>query len=686
MVAVCAAEGRPVDFRRMVESSMTPFDPLAVLDGLADPVVVLNRAGEIVYANRAFGRVSGCPEAAAVGARLAEAWPAVRGLLEHARYLHAVGTREGARFEFESPDASFRCDIGLQPLGGTATAVGFHAPRDRAAPAAAPAAREGLNESPYTTLHSRMLAHMGTCLRADLGAAETFYQMACILGQLPSVSRATFGTVDHATRTITVHRDYCRNVPSMAGCYPMSDAEATSRELGRGQTVVITDVRTDYRSRDGVERRFKLGYMACVAVPLMRDGLWAATLMVHSPVPRVWSPDEVELIRTAAERTWLAVENVRLLQEARDASAAKDRFLAMLSHELRTPLTPVVMMLSALQLGDRVGAAVKADLAMIRRNIDLEIRLIDDLLDVTRIAHGKLRLAPGPVRVHELLEHVRQVCAADARAAGVELSCDPAAPRDTVDGDPARLEQVFWNLVKNAIKFTPAGGSVRVVTAPGERELLVTVRDTGAGIAPDVLPRMFHAFEQGGTTGARTAGGLGLGLAISKAIVELHGGRIWACSDGPGRGAALHVALPLAAAPAPHPPAAEPARPDPGAAGAARPLRVLLVDDNADTLETMECLLTFRGMRVTTATGVREALDAAARGTFDLMISDIGLPDGSGCELVERMRRAQPVPAIALSGYGTDGDISRSLGAGFAAHLVKPVSFEQLEKTIAEIT
>ncbi len=662
---------------------MTPFDSLAVLDGLADPVAVLDGGAEIVYANREFRRVSGCPDAVA-GARLAEAWPAVSSLFDHARFLHAVGARECARFTFESPDTPARYEVAVQPLGGAAVAVGFHHPRVAPAAPAAPAEGATPNEFPHASLHARMLAHMGTCLRAGLGAPETFYQMACILGQLPSVSRATFSTVNHDARTLTVHRDYCRDVPSMAGTYLMADAETTSQELGRGQTVVITDVRTDYRSRDAPERRFKLGYMACVAVPLMRDARWAATLMVHSPVPRVWSAEEVELIRTAAERTWLAAENVRLLQEARDASAAKDRFLAMLSHELRTPLTPVVMMLSALQLGDRVGAAVKADLAMMRRNIDLEIRLIDDLLDVTRIASGKLRLAPEAVRVHDLLEHVRQICAADATAAGIALGCDLDAGCDVVAGDPARLEQVFWNLVKNALKFTPAGGSVRVATRAGDGELLVTVRDTGAGIAPDVLPRVFNAFEQGAQTAARTPGGLGLGLAISKAVVDLHGGRIWAHSDGPGRGAALHVALPLAAGAAAAPPAAEPA----GGRAAApdRALRVLLVDDNADTLETMEWLLTYRGMRVTTATGIREALAAAATGTFDLMISDIGLPDGSGRELVERLRASQPVPAIALSGYGTDGDISRSLGAGFAAHLVKPVSLEQLEKAIAEIT
>jgi signal transduction histidine kinase/CheY-like chemotaxis protein len=662
-----------------------PFDALAVLDGLMDPVVVLNRAEEIVYANQAFHRVSGCPEMEVAGKRLAEAWPATRSLLDHACYLHSACSGESGRFVLKFSEAADHYEIALQPLSGSCIAIGLRDYCDHSAMPAESIDRESPNESSHAILHSRMLAHMGTCLRADFGAAETFYQMACILGQLPEVSRATFGTVDHELRSITIHRDFCRNVPSMAGTYRMSDAEITCQELSRGQIVVITDVRSDYRTIDGLERRYKLGYMACVAVPLMRDTIWAATLMVHSPVPRDWSTDEVELIRTAAERTWFAVENARLLQEARQANAAKDRFLAMLSHELRTPLTPVVMMLSALQLSDRISAEVKNDLAMIRRNIDLETRLIDDLLDTTRIAHGKLQLAASPVRVHELLEHVSQMCKDDARNGGIELICQFAASCDAVEGDPTRLEQVFWNLLKNAIKFTPPGGSVCIITRDGDGEVLVAVKDSGAGIAPEVLPHIFNPFEQGEDRITRTFGGLGLGLTICKAIVDLHGGRIWARSDGLKRGSELYVALPLTVLSVQEHRTAKSVKVGDSDSGKGQSLRILLVDDNADTLGTMQWLLTFRGMQVTTAMGVREALGTASKAKYDLMISDIGLPDGSGYELVEKMQQLQPLPAIALSGYGTDSDVKRSLKAGFTAHLVKPVSFEHLEKVIAEI-
>jgi signal transduction histidine kinase len=664
----------------------TLFDALAVLDGLSDPLVVLSRAELIVYANAEFRQASGCGDLAIHGKRLDEVWPPLRGLQDHASYLHARGTGARVRFEQNFPGLSTHYEFIAQPLAERDIALILRATGSRGAPLPTLGATGDASEHLHTSLHSRMLAHMGTCLRADLGAAETFYQMACILGQLPGVSRATFGTVDYDARTITIHRDYCNNVPSMTGTYLMRDAETTSEELSRGQLVVITDVRTDYRSRDAAERRFKLGYMACVAVPLMRDNIWAATLMLHAPMPREWTPEEVELIRTAAERTWLAVENVRLLQEARLANAAKDRFLATLSHELRTPLTPVLMMLSALQLHDNIPCDVQKDLAMIRRNIDLETRLIDDLLDVTRIANGKLQLTMRPHPVHELLEHVCQICSGEARSGGIELIRQFAATADVVAGDAARLEQVFWNLIKNAIKFTPQGGRVWVGTSVVEGEILLKVQDTGAGIAPEVLPRIFNAFEQGEQGVTRTYGGLGLGLAISKAIVDLHGGRIWAQSDGHNRGSTLHVALPLTIPPTREPEAFHPGESHQNGHSQARTLRVLLVDDNEDTLDTMQWLLNFRGMRVTTASGIKEALAAAAQSQFDLLISDIGLPDGTGCELIEQMLNTRQIPAIALSGYGQDADIQRSLKAGFAAHLIKPVDFEQLERVIAKIT
>jgi two-component system CheB/CheR fusion protein len=557
-----------------------------------------------------------------------------------------------------------------------------------------------VDERDRAVLHARTPADVGACLRADLSADETFYQVACLLGRLPGVSRATFGTVDPAAQTITIHRDFCRGVASMSGMYRMSDTEQTCRELARGEVVVIADISTDYRTRDDIALRIKRGYYACVAIPLMRGDVWSATLMVQSTAPRVWEVDEVELIRTAAERTWLAVENVRLLREARNANAAKDRFLAVLSHELRTPLTPVLMTLGMLAESAELSAKVKADLAVIRRNIDLETQLIDDLLDVTRIMNGKLRLSLRPVRMHELLRHVCQICAGDVEGRRAQLICELNARCDETEADAARLEQVFWNLVKNAIKFSADGSTVRLSTSDVDGEFLLKVEDQGVGISPEVLPRIFDAFEQGEQSVTRTFGGLGLGLAISKAVVDLHGGRIWATSDGPGKGTTLHVAMPLKSADRRMVNDRSPARKlpadgvrVPAADDANRPeqvfkangVRALLVDDHKDTLMLTKRLLAGAGMSVTGTQNMREALEAPRRDTFDLLISDIGLPDGTGYDLVEQVLRLQPLKAIALSGFGMEADVRRSLNAGFHAHLTKPVSIDRLEETIARV-
>jgi signal transduction histidine kinase/ActR/RegA family two-component response regulator len=672
------------------------FDSMSVLDGLAEPLAVLDRAGCIVFANREFERARG-GDGPAMDQPLGGAWPEMDRVTEHASYLHSQASGMPVCFKYLCPSGN-RYEISVRPVDPSRSSLMFRKLDDAPAPP-----RPVQNASGAThhaaALHVGILADMGACLRAELSAAETFYQVALILGRLPDVSRATFGTVDNEARTVTIHQDYVRDAPSMEGVYPMSDTDITSQELSCGQIVVIEDVRNDYHSIDNPELRFKRGYLACVGVPMHRNGVWAATLMVQSPVPRVWSREEVELIRTAAERTWTAVENIRLLQEARQANAAKDRFLAMLSHELRTPLTPVVMTLNALQKSLEIPAEVQGDLAMIRRNIELETRLIDDLLDITRVANGKLALDLRPVRVHELLEHVCQNCKSDAGAGGIELHCGLDADRDTVLADAARLQQVFWNLVKNAIKFTPPGGRVEITTINGEsegegeaggddnRELLVSVADTGTGIAPDVLPRIFNAFEQGEQTVTRTYGGLGLGLAISKVIVDLHRGRIWAQSDGVNRGSAFHVAMPLSTVEPPSPQGVSaPVRADRTDHRPARQLHVLLVDDHADTMRAMSRILSRWGLRLTCAGRISDALHAATTETFDLLISDIGLPDGSGCELAERLRKIRPIPAIALSGFGMDTDIHRSLAAGFSAHLTKPVNLDQLQEVITRLT
>ncbi|MEI8235198.1 MAG: PAS domain S-box protein [Verrucomicrobiota bacterium] len=373
-----------------------------------------------------------------------------------------------------------------------------------------------------------------------------------------------------------------------------------------------------------------------------------------------------------------AAERAREAAEA--ANQAKDQFIAVLSHELRTPLTPVLAMVTAMQEMESLPAGLRADIEVVHRNVELEARLIDDLLDVTRISQGKLILRYETVDAHVCLQGALAICEADAREKHLALVLRLEAPLHTVRADPARLRQVFWNVLKNAIKFTPEKGRIEIRTANVGGRLEIGIADTGIGIEPEALARIFNAFEQGEQTAIRRFGGLGLGLSIARALVEMHEGTLTARSDGKDHGATFTVSLALAA-PQAEPVAAAPLS-GPGR-GASR--SILLVEDHADTLRILARLLQKWGYRVATASCVRDALARASEKKFDLLISDLGLPDGNGREVVRKMRAAAAIPAIALSGYGTDEDIRMSLEAGFAEHLTKPVSFQALRAAVERL-
>lgn len=365
--------------------------------------------------------------------------------------------------------------------------------------------------------------------------------------------------------------------------------------------------------------------------------------------------------------------------EADIANQAKDRFLAVLSHELRTPLSPVVMAIDTMEKDARLPPSLRSDVAMMRRNIYLEVKLIDDLLDMSRVTTGKLRLHLAPVGVHDLLGHVFEICAEDLESKHLTLDVDLGAEGDLVTADAARLQQIFWNILKNAVKFTPAHGTISVRTlTSGEGRLLVEIRDSGVGISGALLPKIFDAFEQGDRR-ADGQFGLGLGLAISKALVELHGGTITAASEG--QGACFTVELATAQP-------EEPKEEWSGAVVAAAPVerpRLLVVEDHQDTAEILARLLDLSGYEVTVAHTVADALAAATAAPFDLLLSDIGLPDGSGLDLMRQVRDRLGISGIALSGYGMEEDIEKSREAGFVDHIVKPVNVDYLKTTIHRI-
>ena len=380
---------------------------------------------------------------------------------------------------------------------------------------------------------------------------------------------------------------------------------------------------------------------------------------------------------TERNRTQVALEQQKDAVEA--ANRTKDNFLAMLSHELRTPLTPVMAALDTLEADGSRSSGAKNSLAMIRRNVELESQLIDDLLDLTRIAKDKLQLRFGPLDSHEVINNVVEICRPQAQARNLTLQLNLRAGTHHVLGDAAKYQQIVWNLLKNAVKFTAENGEITISSSNPEPQLLaIAVHDTGIGIEPEVMHRIFDPFEQGERAFQRRYGGLGLGLAISKSLAQAHGGTLIARSEGHDRGSTFILTMKTVPAP---PRIVKLTSPVPES----RPLRILLVDDHQDTCVALERLLVRRGHLVAAAHNVRSAMETAARNSFDLLISDIALPDGTGTELMTYLHAISRIPGIAISGFGMNGDIEKSLDAGFAEHLIKPVKMENLEAAIDRV-
>jgi len=376
-------------------------------------------------------------------------------------------------------------------------------------------------------------------------------------------------------------------------------------------------------------------------------------------------------------RAQAAIEQQKEAVEA--ANRTKDNFLAMLSHELRTPLTPVIAALDALETETNSSELAKGSLSMIRRNVELESQLIDDLLDLTRIAKDKLQLRFGSLDAHAIISNVVEICRAEAQDRRVNLHVNLRAGSHHLLADAAKFQQIVWNLMKNAIKFTGEDGDVITSTTnPEPQTLVISIQDTGIGIEPEIMSRIFDPFEQGEHAFQRRYGGLGLGLAISKSLAQAHGGTLTARSDGRDRGSVFTLTMKTVSPPTRVIKLAE-------LVPETQPLRILLVDDHLDTCTALERLLVRRGHLVAAAHNVRSAMEAAARSPFDLLISDIALPDGSGTELMTYLRAISHIPGIAISGFGMNGDIQKSFEAGFAEHLVKPVKMENLEAAIDRV-
>ncbi|MDR3634935.1 MAG: GAF domain-containing protein [Isosphaeraceae bacterium] len=548
-----------------------------------------------------------------------------------------------------------------------------------------------------------LLAEAGATLASPLDLPATLTSLArlvvpqladlCLIDLVEddgSIRRVAAAHADAADRA-SVEEQLRRFPPDPHGTHPVV------RVLQSGKTA-LSNVAAEpvlaepTRGAEPFAAMRQLRFTSYLIVPLTaRERTLGTIALLGTDANRSYGPADQELAEELARRAAQAVDNAALYhaaqaarRQAEDASRAKDLFLAMLSHELRTPLTPILAAVSD-RLSRDVDPELQPELEMIRRNVALEARLIDDLLDLSRIERGRLRLEREVVDLHRTIQQALEICRDEISIAGLEVHQDLAAQWHHVEGDHARLMQIAWNLMRNAAKFTPAGGTLTIrtsnprVEASGLSEVIVEVVDTGRGIEPELLGRIFDAFEQGQSDGLSRGGGLGLGLAISRSLAEAHGGRLTAHSEGRGLGATFRLQLHTVTAPVDDFPPDRPAPTVPS-----HPQRILLVEDNRDTLRYLSLILGAHGHTVRAAACLADARAEAASGEFDVLVSDVELPDGTGLELMRELAE-HGIPGVAMSGYGSEEDVRFSLDAGFTAHLTKPVDAATLEETIQRV-
>ena len=429
-----------------------------------------------------------------------------------------------------------------------------------------------------------------------------------------------------------------------------------------------------------------------------KDGTLVPVSLTVSPIRR---PDGTivgasKIARDISDRERAERERQRLLGIAREASQLKDEFLATLSHELRTPLNAIVGYVRMIQSGLLSSEKQTRAMDTVARNVTSLTQIVEDVLDVSRIVSGKLRLNVEPVDLAPVIQSAVETVrpAADAKGVRLDVIMDPR--NSVVSGDPERLQQILWNLLSNAVKFTGRGGHVQVRLERVNSHVEITVVDTGVGIAAEFLPHVFERFRQADAGMNRARGGLGLGLAIARHLVELQGGRIFAESEGPGRGAAFRIELPIRSAQVAAVPEerVHPQSPRPGQSVAVPRLdgiRILAVDDDRDALALVREILEATGADVTTADSGQRALEVLAHMTPDVLLADLGMPLMSGFELIDQVRRfegrqdVRDVPAAALTAYARSEDRTRALRSGFQLHLAKPVDPGELMAAIASL-
>ena len=531
------------------------------------------------------------------------------------------------------------------------------------------------------------LLRLGDALRSLVDPMAIQEEASRLLGERLLTDRAYYAEINEALGYILVERNFVRaGVSSTVGRYSLSDFNWVGPTFRMGGLVVVADTQTSPLIPDADRQAIAaVGVGAFVAAPLSRDGKLVAALLVNDLSPREWSSDEVELVRETAERTWEAIERARAETLLRETNARKDEFLATLAHELRNPLAPIRTGLELIRLGGDTVVAVERVRGIMERQVGHMVRLIDDLMDVSRITSGRIVLQREPTRLASLVHSAVEANRAAMAAKGIELSVELPKDDCVIDVDATRFIQVLSNLLHNAAKFTNTDGSVRIsasITQPkdvGIPRVSISVVDSGIGMSPELLPRVFDLFMQGETRSSQP--GLGIGLALARRLMELHSGRIDARSEGLGRGSEFVIQLPLAAT------QSVPVN-QTGANEQRLERRVLIIDDNQDAANATAMLVEEMGGDARVAYDGESALEMLQECQPEVILLDIGMRGLDGYETCQQIRRVlgNGVLLVALTGFGQEQDKAKATLAGFDAHLTKPADGAALAGILASRT
>ena len=554
-----------------------------------------------------------------------------------------------------------------------------------------------VTESKARETQREALAELSRRLGGAADAGKAGHEGAVVLGTTLKVSRVGYGTVDHDSGNLFVDRDWTRpGVTSLAGVTPLVDYGTFIDSLRRGEFIAISDVRLDPRTAQAAAALESRQARSFVNVPVLEQGRLMAVLFVNDDKVHDWTPDEIRFIEEAAARTRTAVERAsaeqvlraseeryrRLNDELSDASRMKDEFLATLAHELRNPLAPIrnALKIQSLAAGD--VAVVGRTRELMERQVAQMVRLIDDLLDLSRLSRGLIDLKIERVSMASAMALAMEASRPAIEQSAHELSVNLPGEDLVVSADPVRVVQVITNLLNNAAKFTPGPGKIAISLERERGFALIRVRDTGIGLRAEMLERVFKMFEQVDRSYAQVSGGLGIGLTLVKQLVEAQGGSVAAESAGLGHGSTFSVRLPLESAQID---ARSAHVGDTSIARSTAPRRILIADDNEDAASSLALFLQMAGHETRVAANGAQALAIAETFLPDIAVLDIAMPIIDGLEAARSLRAratGKNMLLLALSGFGQDSDKRRSIDAGFDSHLVKPVDLATLEELV----